>query len=77
MIKVVDVSTGAKVKATPKRKAEEIIMDGLSKTIGYWTEDLVLTEGLTEMEKERVRVQIDKVAQRVARLCHYEAPWIS
>ena len=65
-------------KRTAKQLAEELLADGISKTRGYWYENSsVDADDMTEKEKERVREQLQKIGDRLARRLGFEESWSS
>lgn len=64
-------------RMTPKQKANQILMDGVSVTLGYWIEKTHVTEGMTGREREEIQHQMKKQADRVAKLLGYEEAWYS
>ena len=64
-------------KVTPKRFAQDILMDKISLALGYWLEDGTFTDGLTTREKNLVSEQLKKQADRVAKMFGYKEAWYS
>lgn len=64
-------------KLTPKRMAQDILLDKISEALGYWQEQGHLTKGMTEREIELVKEQMKKQADRIARMFGYEEAWYS
>lgn len=63
-------------KTTPKKLAQDIIMDQIALAIGYGLEKYDSYEGdLTEREGKLVQEQIEKQANRVAKIFGYERAW--
>ncbi len=71
MIKSADGS-----KSTPKAKAQEVLADGISTTLGYWEEAYVDHE-MTDREIKLVKAQMQKLADRMAQMLGYEESWHS
>ena len=64
-------------RTTPKQKAREILMDNVSIALGYWTEQDSVVDQMTDGEIELVKAQLQKQADRVAKLLGYEEAWHS
>ena len=63
-------------KTTPKKKAQDILMDNISLALGYWQEKMGFNiEDMTDREKELVSDQMEKIADRIAKICGYEEAW--
>lgn len=63
-------------KVTAKKLAQELLADGVALTRGYWGEKHgVNWEGMTEREREQVDQQMEKLADRIARLLGFQSSW--
>lgn len=62
---------------TPKRLAQELIMDAVAVARGYWGENSSVTfEDMTERERTLVDEQLEKLGDRVARMMGFEDSWV-
>ncbi len=59
---------------TPKRKAQDLIMDALATCQGYWTENQ--SEGMSEKEINKTNEQLKKLSDRLAKKMGYDFSWI-
>jgi hypothetical protein len=63
-------------KMTPKHVAQDMIMDGLAMTRGYWGEKHdEQYEKMTEREREQVTEQLQKQGDRIARMFGFDESW--
>jgi hypothetical protein len=60
-------------KITPKQQAQRILFDKINIAIGYWEEDSLWTDGMTDKEREATRDQVKKLADRLAKVLGYVA----
>lgn len=68
----------ANQKTTPKLWAQELIMDLVSQRMYRFYEDTSLyTDQMTEKEKAQVEIQLQKQADRVAKMFGFEKAWKS
>lgn len=71
--------SNAKTRTSRKLYAQQELMDGISKVLGYWQENLSREE--TETLGEDGIAEINKLmrqqADRVAKLLGYEKAWVS
>ncbi len=65
-------------KISAKCLAQELIMDNLSITRGYWFEGLrVNTEEMTEKEIAEIDRQLKILGDRIAKVCNFTHSWKS
>lgn len=66
-------------KVTPKIKAQDLLMDAISVKLGYWTHENLngLTDGMTEREIKLVQEQMQKQADRIAKMFGFDKAWVS
>ena len=71
--------TEAKTRTDKKVYAQQALMDGISKTLGYWQESLSGgdIEALGEDGIAEVNELMRQQADRVAKLLGYEKAWVS
>ena len=63
-------------KMTPKKVAQDMIMDGLAISRGYWGEKHETQyEKMTERERDQVDEQLKKQGDRVARMFGFDESW--
>jgi hypothetical protein len=69
----------AKTRTDRKHYAQQELMDGISKVLGYWQENLSReeTEALGEDGIEEINELMRQQADRVAKLLGYEKAWVS
>lgn len=63
-------------KITAKTKAQDIIMLAIANMRGYWTEtfdDEIIN--LSEKEIRSISVQLEKLSDRIAKMCGYDKSW--
>jgi hypothetical protein len=60
------------VKVTPKAKAEEILYAGVIATANVLYSATPTAGGITSREDELIKVQAEKLVQRIGRLLHQE-----
>jgi hypothetical protein len=72
-------ATQAKTRTEKKQFVQDVLMDGLSISLGYWTEklsdsdrDALGEDGLAELQ-----VLMQEQANRVAKMFGYEKAWVS
>jgi len=63
-------------KSTPKKKAQDLILNKIAELRGYWTEDSDKTDGMTEREIMQVNEQLRKECDRIAKRFGYEESWV-
>jgi|TARA_Y100000310_G_scaffold340923_2_gene438363 hypothetical protein len=69
--------TSNDTKTTPKKKAQDVILEKLALCMGYWEENSELTEGMTEREIELVNEQMKKECDRIAKKFGYNESWVA
>jgi len=57
------------IKITPKQKAEKLLYGGLL-AIAEGLYSFKTLDGMTERETEKVKVQVEKLVQRIGKLLH-------
>lgn len=71
--------TEAKTRTDKKMYAQQELMDGLSKVLGYWQENLSNDdiEALGQDGIDEINKLMWQQADRVAKLLGYEKAWVS
>ena len=71
--------TEATTRTAKKHYAQQTLMDGISKALGYWQENLTDSdiEALGEDGIEEINELMRQQADRVAKLLGYEKAWVS
>lgn len=64
-------------KTTPKKKAQDILMDKVSIALGYWCEGEYGQEEMTTKEKIEIQRQMKIQADRIAKMFGFNEAWIS
>jgi hypothetical protein len=64
-------------KTTPKKKAQDILMDKVSVALGYWTEGDYDSEVMTVKERVEVQRQMKIQADRIAKMFGFDEAWES
>ncbi len=63
-------------KETPKQVAQDMIMDGLALSRGYWSEKHETQYNkMTELERKRIDEQLKKQGDRIARMFGFDESW--
>lgn len=61
---------------TPKRLAQELLMDGVAVTRGYWGEKIGdRYDRMTKRERDAVTGQLEKQGDRIAHMFGYDGSW--
>ena len=64
-------------RLTAKQLAQELLVDGLAVTRGYWTENSSVDfDAMTERERQQVNEQLEKVGDRLARAAGFDRSWV-
>lgn len=57
--------------------SQDLILNSISYTLGYWKEEEHLTEGLTPEDIERVDAKMRQLADAIAKKYGYDKAWVS